>query len=324
MIVITLGDPFSINVAILERCLTDEEIKLPLLIVGSLWHWRQQSKCNLLPIQIFHQDQISELRKNRIYFFDVGGSQKEASKLSKRERGEIAIAALNVLKDWNLSSKSWGLLTAPIDKSACAAAGFDFPGQTEFCEYLSGRSSSLMLLAGPKLRVGLVTNHLALNQVAKSLSIEIVLVKIEILISSLISIFSIREPRIAVCGLNPHASDNGLFGDEESTIIRPAIEKFHLNSQFSSFVEGPLSSDTVFHRAMQGHYDAVLAIYHDQGLGPLKTVHFDNAINLTCGLPFLRVSPDHGPAQDLYNHPEKASSDSMKLALRTLHSSLIG
>ena len=146
-----------------------------------------------------------------------------------------------------------------------------------------------MILAGPKLRVGLATNHLALKDVPKALNQDLVRRKIELLKSSLAKILGLEFAKIGVCALNPHASDNGLFGDEEEKNIRAC----HISS-FENDVTGPFPADTLFHFAYTGQYDGVLAMYHDQGLGPLKTVHFYDAVNITGGLKHLRVSPDHG------------------------------
>ena len=156
-----------------------------------------------------------------------------------------------------------------------------------------------MLLAGPKLRVGLATNHLPLKDVPKAMTQPLILRKLAIFAEGLRNIYGITHPKIAVCGLNPHCGDRGLFGSEEIEIIRPAIEAFQNNFAWTT-VSGPLPADTVFHSAAQGLFDGVLAMYHDQGLGPLKTIHFDTAVNVSVGLRNLRVSPDHGPAASLY------------------------
>ena len=161
------------------------------------------------------------------------------------------------------------------------------------------QGEALMLLAGPKLRVGLATNHLPLKDVPKAMTQPLILRKLAIFAEGLRNIYGITHPKIAVCGLNPHCGDRGLFGSEEIEIIRPAIEAFQNNFAWTT-VSGPLPADTVFHSAAQGLFDGVLAMYHDQGLGPLKTIHFDTAVNVSVGLRNLRVSPDHGPAASLY------------------------
>jgi 4-hydroxythreonine-4-phosphate dehydrogenase len=141
---------------------------------------------------------------------------------------------------------------------------------------------------------------LPLKEVVPRLSTELIETKICLFAKSLKEDFNIKSPRIAVCGVNPHAGDNGLFGDEDRRLILPVVKKLQAKWQGQVTLQGPMPADTVFHFAFQGQYDGVLAMYHDQGLGPLKIVHFDTAVNLSGGLPHLRVSPDHGPAADLY------------------------
>jgi 4-hydroxy-L-threonine phosphate dehydrogenase PdxA len=162
---------------------------------------------------------------------------------------------------------------------------------------VNGLKESIMMLAGPKLRVALVTNHVALGDVSSSINSELLCNKIDALLSGLKNNFQFSMPRIAVTGLNPHCSDSGLFGDQEEKIILPAIKKSQEKWHSKAEISGPLPADTAFHRAYRGEFDAVLCQYHDQGLGPLKLVHFDEAINITMGLIMTRVSPDHGPAE---------------------------
>ena len=191
------------------------------------------------------------------------------------------------------------VVTGPIDKYAAKCAGYSFPGQTEFFADL-WQTPAIMILAGPQLRVGLATNHLALRDVPGSLTQRLIVDKLLLLSQSMREIYGIATPRIAVCGLNPHASDQGLFGDEEARVIVPAITEARLHLGKSATLVGPVPADTAFYFGYKGEFDCVLAMYHDQGLGPLKTVHFDNAVNISGGLRHFRVSPDHGPASDLY------------------------
>lgn len=236
--------------------------------------------------------------------------------LSALQRGRCAAAALLTLShfDWR-SIGSAAVLTCPIDKKACNLAGFRFPGQTEFFEQLWGKEG-IMVLAGHKLRVGLVTNHLALSDVPAAITTAKIVTKAEALLATLNSTLAAEHSQlpIAVCGLNPHCSDGGLFGSEDAKVIAPAVAE--LNSRYPGRFVGPLPADTVFFNAYEGRYSAVLAMYHDQGLAPLKTVHFFDAINITGGLDRLRVSPDHGPAADLFAS-DKANTDSFALAIAT-------
>ena len=227
-------------------------------------------------------------------------------------RGRHAVAALKLALEFappGGARSDVAVVTGPIDKKSCSLAGFKFPGQTEFFEDAWAATpaagcapkSALMLLAGPRLRVGLATRHVPLRDVSSVLSAQEIAWQISVLVATLRNTFGIPNPRIAVCGLNPHAGDRGLFGDEEARIIRPAIElaRGEAGSQ-GAMISGPHSADTVFYEAWSGAYDGVLAMYHDQGLGPLKALHFHEAVNISAGLAHLRVSPDHGPASGLF------------------------
>lgn len=203
------------------------------------------------------------------------------------------------------------LCTAPISKAAIHAAGWRFPGHTEWLAARFGVERVVMMLAGPVLRVVLATTHLALREVPKRLRAEDVAATLRITDRALRERLGIRRPRIAVCALNPHAGEGGLFGDEEARIIAPAIEAARADGVRA---EGPFAADGLFPRAAHGGWDAVLAMYHDQGLIPLKTVHRETAVNVTLGLPIVRTSPDHGVAYDIAGRG-RADSTSMAEAL---------
>ena len=187
------------------------------------------------------------------------------------------------------------LATAPITKNLLHRAGYPFTGQTELLAHLSHTRRFAMMLASGPLRVALVTTHAPLRDVAKLLTARKIIEVIE-LSNQICRRFGIRRPRIAVAGLNPHAGEGGLLGDEERCIIRPAVKRA---ARRGIAVSGPYSADTLFYRAAHGEFDAVVAMYHDQGLAPFKLIAFDNGVNLTLGLPFIRTSPDHGTAPDI-------------------------
>jgi len=187
------------------------------------------------------------------------------------------------------------LATAPITKELLQRAGYPFTGQTELLAHLSHTKRFAMMLAGGPLRVALVTTHAPLRDVAKLITVRKILEVIE-LSNQICRRFGIRRPRIAVAGLNPHAGEGGLLGDEERRIIGPAVKRA---ARRGIAVSGPHSADTLFYRAAHGEFDAVVAMYHDQGLAPFKLIAFDNGVNLTLGLPFIRTSPDHGTAPDI-------------------------
>jgi 4-hydroxythreonine-4-phosphate dehydrogenase len=188
------------------------------------------------------------------------------------------------------------VVTAPINKKNIQGADFNFPGHTEFFTSYFETKESLMLLTSADLRVAVVTGHIPLSQVATKLTTEVIVAKAKILLKSLQKDFGIQKPKIAILGLNPHAGDEGMFGDEEEKIILPAINQLK-NEGYLVF--GPYSSDGFFGMQQYKKFDAVLAMYHDQGLIPFKTLAFETGVNFTAGLPVIRTSPDHGTAYDI-------------------------
>ncbi|MBE3076696.1 MAG: 4-hydroxythreonine-4-phosphate dehydrogenase PdxA [Actinobacteria bacterium] len=183
-----------------------------------------------------------------------------------------------------------GIVTAPIDKAALHAGGYNFPGHTEMLGMLTG-SRVAMMLASDKLRVVLATTHLPLRRVAEELSAKSITEAARITRAGLQQWFGIAEPRIALCALNPHAGDGGRFGNEDQDLLAPAARE--------AGIAGPFPADTVFVRAMRGEFDAVIAPYHDVGMTAIKVASFGSAVNITLGLPFPRTSPDHGTALDI-------------------------
>jgi 4-hydroxythreonine-4-phosphate dehydrogenase len=209
---------------------------------------------------------------------------------------ESAQAALNALEESARllrETDAAAVVTGPVSKEGLQAIGFLFPGQTEFFTHAYGLVESGMLLTGPTLTVGLATIHIGISEVPKYLTTESI-VTIGKLTTDFLTKKGIASPKIAVCGLNPHAGENGAFGNEEKTVIVPAIVA--LNSLGIATFTGPHVPDAIFRDAAQGKYNAVIAMYHDQGLIPLKLLDFDEAVNVTLGLPKPRTSPDHGTA----------------------------
>jgi len=192
------------------------------------------------------------------------------------------------------------IVTAPIHKARMYEVGFKFPGQTEFFAARCGIENFAMCLTGGRLTVALVTTHIALAEVAAAIT-QSEIVRVGLLLVDFLRQRSIEQPRIAVAGLNPHAGESGKIGSEEVEIIAPVIQKLQsaIRNPQSAIFTGPHSPDTVFHRAARGDFDAVLCMYHDQGLIPLKLHAFDQGVNVTLGLPFPRTSPDHGTAFDI-------------------------
>jgi len=215
-----------------------------------------------------------------------------------------------------LSQEMDALVTAPLNKHAIVQSGQPFIGQTEFLSQMAGTNQTAMMLLGEDdrgrwLRVALVTTHVPIKLLASQIRGDKINLAIELAAAACRDL-NLPRQRVAVCGLNPHAGEGGEFGDEEITTITPAVEAAR---QRGFDVVGPLPADTLFHYAWRGDYDAVVAMYHDQGLAPLKMVAFDSGVNWTLGLPFIRTSPDHGTAYDIAGQ-NKANPSSMRAAIR--------
>jgi len=194
-----------------------------------------------------------------------------------------------------LQGKASAMVTGPIEKAVLRDTGFNFPGHTEFLAHLAGESPFVMMLASDALRVALLTTHLAICEVPSVLSVADTLQCLRIVHHDLRTRFGIEAPRIALCGLNPHAGEAGHFGDEEIRLLAPAVAQVR---QEGIDVSAPLPADTLFSPAMRPSFDATVCCYHDQGLIPIKALSFGEAVNITLGLPFIRTSVDHGTALD--------------------------
>jgi 4-hydroxythreonine-4-phosphate dehydrogenase len=229
-----------------------------------------------------------------------------SGKLDKRFRYEVIGNPLTKRRadaaDWVvegakrcLAGELAALVTAPISKKLLRDAGYRFEGHTELLAHIARTKRFAMMLVGGPLRVALVTIHVPLAKVSRLLSTKKIIEVIE-LSHDMCRCLGIRHPRIGVAGLNPHAGESGLLGDEERRIIAPAVRRA---ARKKINVTGPWPADTLFHKAYHGEFDAVVAMYHDQGLAPLKMIAFDSGVNLTLGLPFVRTSPDHGTAFDI-------------------------
>jgi 4-phospho-D-threonate 3-dehydrogenase / 4-phospho-D-erythronate 3-dehydrogenase len=216
------------------------------------------------------------------------------------------ISAVEALKE----KKIQGLVTAPIHKKNTQSESFNFTGHTPYLKYAFSANDALMLMSSEGFRVGLVTEHIPVAQISQQISRESISSKLNILKESLIRDFGIDKPKIAVLGLNPHAGDEGLIGKEDEEIIKPAIK----DAKHNMLVFGPYSADAFFARNQQQKFDAILAMYHDQGLIPFKSLAIGEGINFTAGLPAVRTSPDHGTAFDIAGK-NKADPSSFLAAL---------
>ncbi len=204
------------------------------------------------------------------------------------------------------------LVTAPVSKEAISSSGLKFFGHTEFLAESFKVSKFAMMFVSDKIKTTLVTRHIPLKNVAVSLTRDNIYQAICLTSDSLKGYFGISNPKIAVCGLNPHAGENGLLGREEDLIIRPAIKRALVKCKN---ISGPYPSDTIFHSALKGKFDGIVAMYHDQGMIPLKTLFFRKIVNLTLGLPFIRTSPAHGTAFDIAGN-SVADAGSMTEAIK--------
>lgn len=207
------------------------------------------------------------------------------------DAGLITGRAIERAAQLALAGEVDAVVTAPAEKHALHLAGFAFPGHTEWLAHLAGGVDVAMMLASDRLRVVLVTTHLPLRDVPLVLTADRIVRTGEVTRAALRDWFGIPEPRLALCALNPHAGEQGLFGDEEQRVLAPAAERLGAT--------GPVPADTVFVRAMRGEFDAVLAPYHDVGMTAIKVASFGRGVNVTLGLPFVRTSPDHGTAIDI-------------------------
>lgn len=320
-LLITMGDPAGVGPEIIVKALLSGVLDAsprPLLVAGDPGILRRAAaifgaECTVAP--------GTGLATHRL---TVAGRPLDLHALSDLPAGSLAYGrpdpacgrAMAGYIEWAcarcLEGSAAGMVTAPISKSAIHAAGYHFPGHTELLAERCGVDKVVMMLGGERLKVCLVTTHLALRDVPRVLTTDEILETIRITDASFRRFFRIEKPRIAVLALNPHAGEGGLFGDEEERLIVPAIEAARAQGIDAT---GPHSADTLFHFAVQGSCDAVVCMYHDQGLIPLKLLHFEDGVNVTLGLPIVRTSVDHGTAYDLAG-TGKASEASLVAAIR--------
>ncbi len=216
--------------------------------------------------------------------------------------------AVDILK----KEKAYALVTAPVNKEAINKSGIPFQGHTEYLAKATNTKKIAMMLCGDRLKVAIVTRHMPLKKVSGSITQEKIIETVRLTDFGLRKYFGIKKPRIGVCALNPHCGEGGKIGMEEQKIIIPAIKRIR---RFIPKIQGPISGDVIFYMAYNGKLDAVISMYHDQGLGPLKMAAFEKGVNITLGLPFIRTSPDHGTAYDIAGKGI-ANPNSMKEAIK--------
>jgi 4-hydroxythreonine-4-phosphate dehydrogenase len=226
---------------------------------------------------------------------------------------EVIARAVALVQEGDAS----GIVTCPINKAALKeGAGFSFPGHTEFLADLAGVERVVMMLACDAVRVVPVTIHIPLGEVQETLTEALLEETMRLTHASLIRDFGLAVPRLAVAGLNPHAGESGVMGQEEIMLIAPVLERLRREGMA---ITGPMPADTMFHLAARAKYDAAICMYHDQALIPIKTIDFDNGVNVTLGLPFIRTSPDHGTAYDIAGK-DVANASSLIAAVKTAQS----
>lgn len=230
-----------------------------------------------------------------------------------RDAGKASMLAVERGINLCMEQQAHALVTAPISKEAIQLAGYDFPGHTEFLAEKTNEPDFMMMMVSNQLRIGLATVHVPLADVCQYISRDSLVQLLRLFDKSLKEDFGIRDPKIAVLGLNPHAGDGGVIGSEEQQIISPSVQE--ATSEYFIQVEGPFAADGFFGNKMHKNYNGILAMYHDQGLIPFKTLTFGSGVNFTAGLPMIRTSPDHGTAFEIAGK-NKASQDSFKSALQ--------
>lgn len=314
---ISMGDPAGIGPEVIVKALADPVLRhrARYIIYGmnellayaadtaefDVFWWRDQYNGRLRgyphDVVVVDYDQFSML----------GSVVRAPSKMGGDASMRFCLDAIDAARRGIIDA----LVTAPIAKESWKLAGYRYPGHTELLAERTGARRYAMMFAGGPLKVVLATVHVPLNSLWGRLNIGAVFHPIELLHETLVRWFDLPRPRIAVAGLNPHASEHGQFGDEEQRIIEPAI----LMARDQGIdATGPYPPDTVFLAARDGRFDAVVAMYHDQGLIPLKLLAFDRAVNLTIGLPIVRTSPDHGTAFDIVGR-NRANPGSMRAAI---------
>lgn len=297
-IAITCGDPAGIGPEVLVKALSDKRIYgqiTPIVIGPERYFVNLSDSLNIeLPEYIIMKRGMMVEETGKMHLLDVPAHQMIIPGKVSDIAGKIAYKAIlisySVVMEYHMAD---AVVTAPINKYSMNLSGHHYAGHTELYSELSGKKVVMMMVHN-NFRVALVTNHVAIKDVSAFLSPKLIFEKLKLTNEALIRLFNIENPKIAVVSLNPHGSDNGLFGNEEKNKIVPGIA---LAKDYDINIDGPFSPDTVYLRRNQ--YDAILAMYHDQAMIPFKLLSFNKGVNVTLGLPIIRTSPDHGTAFDI-------------------------
>ncbi len=297
---ITMGCPVGIGPEIILRYFRDrrQQTDYSTLVLGDIHILQRCGKELSIDVNCIPWEPGDTIPTDKLAVYSISHLVPESLSWGKPDArtgsamAEYIKTAVALLKDGTLS----GMTTCPISKFALQKAGIAFPGHTEMLAKLTDSSTFAMMMAGTQLRVTLVTIHCPLADVAENLQRKRILQLLRITHKALSVDFAVKKPRIAVAGFNPHAGEQGMFGTEEDLIIAPAIKDALLEDIDA---RGPFPPDTIFYQAARGEYDAVVCMYHDQGLIPFKLLHFSDGVNVTLGLPVVRTSVDHGTAYDI-------------------------
>lgn len=321
LIAVTLGDPAGIGPELIVKSLSSRVLRRSayFFVIGDYRIIQRASRRLNCKTQFKRINDVCSVKllKNYVGVLDLANADPAKIKTGILSTASGRASAEYIFRAIELANKKLisAVVTAPISKEAINTAGFKYSGHTEI---LAAKTASRvrMMLVGGALKVVLVTTHLPLKKVASSLTEEQVFETIQTADTYLKKYFRINSPTIAVCGLNPHAGDNGVLGDEEQKIITPAIKQA---KALKINVVGPMAADSLFYKAYHKEFDAVIAMYHDQGLVPLKMLAFDKGVNITLGLPFVRTSPDHGTAFNIASRfiaSANSMNEALKLAVR--------
>lgn len=317
IIAITMGDPAGISPEIIIKALSEGELNgIPAVVIGCASTLRRIMAMNITPqAELRVLDRVADARfaPGIINVVDEPLADPDALKpgVVQKEAGDLAWRCVKRATELALTGEVHAIATAPLNKEAMHAAGHLYPGHTELLAHLTNTKDYAMVLYTDKLKVIHVTTHIALRKFLDTLN-QTRIKNVIGMADTFLRRVGYSAPRIAVAGVNPHAGENGLFGDEEITTVAPAIEAMKVQG---IDVSGPCPPDTVFLQCQDGRYDMVVAMYHDQGHIPLKLLGFYDGVNITAGLPFIRTSADHGTAFDIA-WTGKAKSDSMAISIK--------
>ena len=317
-ILITAGEPASISSEITIKAITKlkkeskSELILitdPSLIKHEIKNLNKTAELNILDEKLNFKD----YKNNFINIIPIQLSEKTIPGILNKKNSDFVLKSIKMSVDFLLQKKADAVVTNPINKFIMKSNNFKFNGHTEYLGHLSKfNKQPIMMLESDKLRVVPLTTHIPISSVSKKLNKKMIIEKINILNNELINIYKIKKPKIYISGLNPHSGDGGKIGNEELTLICPAIRKL---KELGLNVQGPFPGDTLFQKNKIKEYDVAVCMYHDQALIPIKTLYSGNIINTTLGLDFIRTSPDHGTALDIAGK-KKANPNSLILAIK--------